>query len=82
MNLRRGADMAAENGVNLGSGGTRGRHRGERHDPIGSALTATWVLGHIVALFLLGVTVTQHSELEDLMSPLVDRSVPDQETTD
>ncbi|MEU3051153.1 hypothetical protein ABZ705_32470 [Streptomyces sp. NPDC006984] len=73
--------MAAENDVDLGSGRARGRHRGERHDPIGSALTATWTLGHVLALFLLGVTVTQHAELEDLMSPLVDRSVPDQETT-
>ena len=73
--------MAAENDADLGSGQAKGRHRGERHDPIGSALTATWALGHVLALFLLGVTVTQHSELEDLVSPLVDRSVPDQETT-
>jgi hypothetical protein len=73
--------MAAENGANLGSDGTRGRHRGEPHDLIGSALTATWVLGHVLALFFLGATVTQHSELEDLMSALVDRSVPDQDTT-
>ncbi|OII59712.1 hypothetical protein [Streptomyces sp. CC77] len=73
--------MAAENDVDLGSGRARGRHRGERHDRIGSAVTATWALGHVLALFLLGVTVTQHGELEDLMSSLVDRSVPDQETT-
>ncbi|MBW1602185.1 hypothetical protein JJV70_08680 [Streptomyces sp. JJ66] len=61
--------MAAENEVDLGPGRARCRHRGERHDPIGSALTATWVLGHVLAPFLLGVTVTQHSEVEDLMSP-------------
>lgn len=61
--------MAAEKGVNLGSGMTRGRHRGEPHDPIGSALTATWVLGYVLALFLRGVTVTQHSELEELSRP-------------
>lgn len=48
------------------AGSTAGRHRGKGHDPMGSVLTGTWVLGNILALFLLCATATQHVGLGDL----------------
>ncbi|WKX73287.1 hypothetical protein [Streptomyces sp. XD-27] len=80
MNLRKGADMAAKNGMALGSSKAISRRREERRDALGSVLNGTWMLGQILVLFLLGVAATQHDGLGDHASSLADRSMPDHET--
>ncbi|MER5493639.1 albusnodin family lasso peptide [Streptomyces sp. NPDC002490] len=71
--------MAAENDDDPGSDRARDRHRGEGHDPIGSTLTATGRLDHVLALFLLGVTVPQHSEFRTEVNVMENRSQLDTE---
>jgi hypothetical protein len=39
-----------------------GRHRGAHRDPLGTALTGFWVLGHVAAALLLGTSVLHASD--------------------
>ncbi|MCX2968007.1 MULTISPECIES: hypothetical protein [Streptomyces] len=76
--------MAAKDrtdGAGHAAGRAVGRHRRERQNLSGTALTGTWLLGNALALFLLGTTATQHIREDARASPPVERSAPDQETT-
>jgi hypothetical protein len=57
----------------------RGRHRGEHHDPVGTALAALWGLGHIVVLTLLGIAVQQQPGTGHEAAAPPARSLPDHE---
>ncbi|MFJ1797160.1 hypothetical protein [Kitasatospora griseola] len=55
----------------------QGRHRGARHDPMGTALTVLWAVGHLATLALLGVAVDHQLSADHLgVAPLA-RALPD-----
>ncbi len=64
-----------------GAGAAGGRHRRERHDPMGAVLAGAWALRNLLTLFLLGALAGQHMAPEGHPSHLVDWSAPDQEVT-
>ncbi|WP_282202102.1 hypothetical protein [Kitasatospora fiedleri] len=41
-----------------------GRHRGERHDPVGTALTLLWGLGHVVTILLVVIAADHQLSTE------------------
>jgi hypothetical protein len=57
----------------------RGRHRGAHRNPVGTALTALWGLGNIVALLLLGIATQHQLGAEHEVSAPPVRSLPDHE---
>ncbi len=57
----------------------RGRHRGERRDPVGTTLTALWGLGHIVVLTLLGIAIQHQPSAGHGAATPPARSLPDHE---
>ncbi len=57
----------------------RGRRRRENRDPMGTALTALWGLGHIVVLTLLGIAAQHQPGTGHEAAARPARSLPDHE---
>lgn len=55
----------------------QGRHRGAHRDPVGTALTALWGLGHVVTLALLGVATDHQLSTDHPVAAPPPRSLPD-----
>ncbi|MFE4825366.1 hypothetical protein [Streptomyces sp. NPDC056672] len=62
------------------AGQAGGRHRRERHDPLGAVLAGTWALGNLLTL-LLGALASQHVGPEAQPPHLADWSARDQDVT-
>ncbi|WP_030061875.1 MULTISPECIES: hypothetical protein [Streptomyces] len=55
----------------------RGRHRGEHRDPVGTALTVLWSLGHVAALALLGIAANHQLSTDHQVAAPPARTSPD-----
>ncbi|MGW2251324.1 hypothetical protein ACWCXH_14085 [Kitasatospora sp. NPDC001660] len=54
-----------------------GRHRSADRDPVGTTLTALWVLGHAVVLGLLSIPIQHDVEADAMDRAGSSTSVPD-----
>ncbi|KJK56032.1 hypothetical protein [Saccharothrix sp. ST-888] len=59
----------------------RGRHRGAHRDPLGTAFTVLWGLGHVVTLALLGIVAQHQLDAEHQFAAPPARVLPDREPT-
>ncbi|MEV8323534.1 hypothetical protein [Kitasatospora sp. NPDC056731] len=55
----------------------QGRHRGAHRDPVGTALTVLWGLGHVITLALLGATADHQLSTDHPVAAPPARSLPD-----
>ncbi|WP_033258417.1 MULTISPECIES: hypothetical protein [Kitasatospora] len=58
-----------------------GRHRGDHRDPVGTALTVLWGLGHLVTLALLGVAADHQLSADHPVAAPPAQALPDHDTT-